>query len=83
MYNYNQPSFSSQASPPLPVETRRGQYFNYVVPSGWRVVEDGQFAVVLFAPDNAALTGVAARKPLSFKRGRKRHAAEAWLMVSG
>ncbi|MEH2029308.1 MAG: hypothetical protein V7K67_06445 [Nostoc sp.] len=56
MYNYNQSSFSSQASTPGSLEIRRGNYFNYVVPSGWRVVEDGQFAVVLFSPDNAALT---------------------------
>lgn len=56
MYNYNQSSFSSQPSTPPSLEIRHGHYFNYVVPSGWRVVEDGQFAVVLFSPDNAALT---------------------------
>ncbi|MBH8572716.1 hypothetical protein I8752_06755 [Nostocaceae cyanobacterium CENA369] len=56
MYNYNQSSFSSQASTPPSLEIRHGHYFNYVVPSGWRVVEDGQFAVVLFSPDNTALT---------------------------
>jgi hypothetical protein len=55
---YNSPSFpfSSQPSTPDSPEIRRGQYFNYVVPRGWRVIEDGQFAVVLFAPDNAAFT---------------------------
>ena len=58
MYNYNQSSFSSQSSTPGSLEIRHGQYFNYVVPSGWHVAEDGQFAVVLFAPDNAALTGM-------------------------
>jgi hypothetical protein len=50
MYNYHHPSS------PGTLETRQGQYFSYAVPSGWRVVEEGQFAVVLFAPDNAALT---------------------------
>ncbi|OUL21037.1 hypothetical protein BV378_27655 [Nostoc sp. RF31YmG] len=55
MYNYNQSSFSHPYTPGS-LSMRRGQYFNYVVPSGWRVVEDGQFAVVLFSPDNAALT---------------------------
>lgn len=52
MYNYNQSSFPTPGS----LEIRSGNYFNYVVPSGWRVIEDGQFAVVLFSPDNAALT---------------------------
>lgn len=50
MYNY------SQTSTPGTPEIRRGQYFNYAVPGGWRVAEEGQFAVVLFAPDNAAFT---------------------------
>ncbi len=35
---------------------RQGQFFTYALPPGWRVAEDGQFAVVLIAPDNAALT---------------------------
>ncbi|MEZ4773318.1 MAG: hypothetical protein R3D00_09055 [Bacteroidia bacterium] len=35
---------------------RQGQFFTYAVPPGWRVSEDGQFAVVLVAPDNAAVT---------------------------
>jgi hypothetical protein len=56
MYNYNESPFSSPGSHSGQLEIRRGQYFNYVVPSGWRVVEDGQFAIVLCSPDNAALT---------------------------
>ncbi|WP_427156959.1 hypothetical protein ACQFX9_16290 [Aliinostoc sp. HNIBRCY26] len=56
MYNYNQSPFSSPGSNPGGWEIRRGQYFNYVVPNGWRVVEDGQFAVVLSSADNTALT---------------------------
>ncbi len=52
MYNHNPSSFSA----PVPLEIRQGQCFSYVVPNGWRVGEDGQFAVVLFAPDNAAIT---------------------------
>lgn len=40
------------------VETqiRQGPCFRYAVPAGWQVVEDGQFAVVLMAPDQRALT---------------------------
>jgi hypothetical protein len=34
----------------------RGQYFSYALPEGWRVGEDGQFALTLMAPDNKALT---------------------------
>ncbi|HIK07171.1 MAG TPA: hypothetical protein IGS40_21180 [Trichormus sp. M33_DOE_039] len=56
MYNYNQSPFSSPGSNPGGWEIRRGQYFNYAMPHGWQVVEDGQFAVVLSSPDNAALT---------------------------
>ena len=50
MHNY------SQTSKPSSPEIRRGQYFNYVLPSGWYVAEEGQFAVVLFAPDHTAFT---------------------------
>ncbi|MBD2498143.1 hypothetical protein [Nostoc sp. FACHB-280] len=52
MYNNNQPFSPNPGS----LEVRYGNYFNYAMPSGWRVVEDGQFAVVLVSPDNAALT---------------------------
>src|SRR3954463_2695643 len=34
----------------------RGQYFNYALPQGWRVGEDGQFALTLVAPDSKAIT---------------------------
>jgi len=33
-----------------------GQFFSYALPQGWRVGEDGQFALTLIAPDNKALT---------------------------
>jgi hypothetical protein len=33
-----------------------GQFFNYALPQGWRVGEDGQFALTLVAPDSKALT---------------------------
>ena len=35
---------------------RNGQFFSYALPQGWRVGEDGQFALTLAAPDNKALT---------------------------
>lgn len=44
------------APPPVAVELRDGPVFRYAVPAGWRVQEDGQFAVVLIAPDNGAVT---------------------------
>ncbi len=34
----------------------QGQAFSYALPPGWRVGEDGQFALTLVAPDNKALT---------------------------
>jgi hypothetical protein len=33
-----------------------GQFFTYALPQGWRVGEDGQFALTLVAPDSKALT---------------------------
>jgi GNAT superfamily N-acetyltransferase len=40
----------------MPMEVRSGRFFKFAVPAGWRVQEEGQFAVVLVAPDNGALT---------------------------
>lgn len=32
------------------------QFFNYALPAGWRIGENGQFALTLLAPDGKALT---------------------------
>ena len=34
----------------------RGSHFRYALPAGWRVGEEGPFAVLLVAPDNRAFT---------------------------
>jgi len=34
----------------------QGQFFSYALPQGWRLGEDGQFALTLVAPDNKAFT---------------------------
>jgi hypothetical protein len=34
----------------------RGRFFSYALPQGWRVGEEGQYALSLVAPDNHALT---------------------------
>lgn len=34
----------------------QGRFFSFAMPGGWRVGEDGQFALTLLAPDNKALT---------------------------
>jgi hypothetical protein len=34
----------------------KGRFFSYAMPEGWRVGEDGQFALTLVSPDNKALT---------------------------
>ena len=43
---------------PEPPELRiaAGRFFAYALPPGWRVGEDGQFALTLHAPDNKAIT---------------------------
>lgn len=59
------PGWSDTFTPVQPVETQRaaaqlqigqGRFFSYALPEGWRVGEDGQFALTLVAPDNRALT---------------------------
>jgi len=43
--------------PPAPgLGISNGQFFSYALPQGWRVGEDGQFALTLVAPDNKAIT---------------------------
>jgi hypothetical protein len=49
-------SSSFPAQNPHAFQTRQGQCLQYVMPQGWQVVEDGQYAVVLIAPDNSAVT---------------------------
>jgi hypothetical protein len=46
------------ASPAAPASLQigSGRFFSYALPQGWRVGEDGQFALTLVAPDNKALT---------------------------
>ena len=34
----------------------QGRFFSFALPPGWRVGEDGQFALTLVAPDNQAMT---------------------------
>jgi hypothetical protein len=38
------------------LDVQQGRSFEFVVPEGWRVSEEGQFAVVLVAPDQRAMT---------------------------
>jgi hypothetical protein len=53
-------SAQSSASNPAPaaseLQIARGRFFSYALPQGWRVGEDGQFALTLVAPDNKAIT---------------------------
>jgi hypothetical protein len=50
----NYSSFPSQNPPAL--QTRQGQCLKYIMPQGWQISEDGQFAVALFAPGNVAMS---------------------------
>ena len=38
------------------LEIRKGRFFQYALPLGWTVGEDGQFALTLIAPDQKAIT---------------------------
>jgi len=44
------------AAPARDLAVANGQFFSYALPEGWRVGEDGQFALSLVAPDNKAFT---------------------------
>jgi len=47
---------SEQPAAPGPIQMSQGRCFQFAVPYGWRVLEEGQHAVVLCAPDNTAVT---------------------------
>jgi hypothetical protein len=47
---------AANSAPVAPLELRRSAFFSYALPPGWRVGEDGQFALTLVAPDERALT---------------------------
>ncbi len=47
---------SRAGAPAASLRIGRGRFFSYALPEGWRVGEDGQFALTLVAPDNNALT---------------------------
>lgn len=42
--------------PAATLQIGNGRYFSYAMPAGWRVGEDGQFALTLVAPDTKAIT---------------------------
>lgn len=42
--------------PAASLQIRRGKFFKYALPQGWRLGEDGPFALTLGAPDQRALT---------------------------
>ncbi|MFT3825308.1 MAG: hypothetical protein QM731_15430 [Chitinophagaceae bacterium] len=54
MHNTNNPP---QQQPHIEeLRIGQGNFFTYALPPGWRVAEEGQFAVALVAPDNKAMT---------------------------
>jgi len=64
--------FPCCARSPVPVRHQLGRFFQFALPDGWRVQEDGQFAVVLVAPDSCALTVMTgnAGLPVSMQPGQ-------------
>jgi len=53
---FGPPPMPPSSSSVPPVQVVQGRSFQFAIPAGWRVVEEGAFAVVLSAPDNAAVT---------------------------
>ena len=50
------PVVSAPASGGRDLHIAQGSFFSYAMPDGWRVGEDGQYALTLVAPDNKAFT---------------------------
>ncbi len=49
-------SAPTNAAPAASLSIGRGKFFSYALPQGWRLGEDGQFALSLGAADNKAFT---------------------------
>lgn len=52
------PVASDRSSPAPNLRISSGQFFSYALPQGWRVGEDGQYALTLAAADNKAITAM-------------------------
>ncbi len=46
----------SNAAPPPALTVAQGRFFHFAVPPGWRIGEEGQYAVSLSSPDQMAMT---------------------------
>ena len=60
------------SAPAANLQIGSGRFFSYAMPQGWRVGEDGQFALTLVAADNKALTVMVgnAGLPPNYQPGR-------------
>jgi len=50
------PVIRQAQAPAANLQISQTQFFSYALPEGWRLAEDGPFALTLAAPDNQALT---------------------------
>jgi len=50
------PASAAGTGPQAALQIKQGQFFSYALPPGWRLGEDGQFALSLVAADNHAYT---------------------------
>ena len=66
------PVSADSAGPAADLRIGQGQFFSYALPQGWRVGEDGQFALTLVAPDTHAITVMVgnAGYPLNYPPGQ-------------
>lgn len=46
------------------LETRHGAYFSCVIPEGWLIGEDGQYAFSIYSPDQSAIVAVSGNSNL-------------------
>ncbi len=66
---------ASAARPSGELRIGQGRHFSFALPPGWRVGEDGQFALTLVAPDNQAMTVMVGNSgfPLNYSAARFAH----------
>jgi hypothetical protein len=66
------PDNTSTDPQPKPLRIVEGKFFAFGLADGWKVTEDGQFAVVTVAPDNNAITVMVgnAGMPVNYSAGQ-------------
>jgi hypothetical protein len=75
------PVARGQAPGAASLQLRQGRFFSYVLPEGWKVGEDGQFALTLIAPDSKALTVMVGNAGMPLRSSAAQYAYEKLMVL--